>query len=161
MKKLFFLLMAFSLPLILPSCSSEEPNPEPFRTRAVGDSLPWYGNYDEAYDSFWELMDSDEIQGDYLSTTQWLPKKIKDQFITALDEGGASTNDPEYPWESTSFVMKEVLEWGGEEGRTPTKIRYTLWALQIDNRNGREYYRYFIPESSLSYYTVEIDPYAK
>lgn len=119
----------------------------------------WFNEYDAAYDGFWEYVDDINASADLLSRTNWLPKKIKDQFIDAIEIGGV-TRDPEYPWEDTAYVVKQILDRGGDSGNTPTKIRYTLWAVQMSySDNGGAKFRYFIPETEQSIYEVNIDPY--
>ncbi len=157
MKKII-VAITFLFPFFFSSCSSEEPTIESqeFRTRSVD---YWFYDYDGAYDGFWEYVDEIDASAELLSRTNWLPQKIKDQFIDAIDIGGV-TQDPMYPWEETAYVVKEVLERGGESGNTPTKICYTLWAVQIlYSDNGTPKFRYFIPETEQSIYEVNIDPY--
>lgn len=156
MKKILYFLIVFSIPSIFYSCSNEELSPDSFCTRSVES---WFPQYDAAYDGFWETILDNDADAELLNTTNWLPRKIKEQFIGALWEGGSTVNNPEYPWEKTAYVVKEVLSWGGDEGKKPTKIRYTLWALEIGIVNGKEMFRYIVPETMKSYYTVEFDPY--
>ena len=157
MKKLLFLIAAAMI-AFLPSCSNEEPTPEPtsFRTRA---DLPWYGTYDQAWDSFWEMIsENDNMSAQYLSRTTWLPKKIYDQFVDAILTGGASS-DPELSWENTAFVVREVLEYADIDNKqVPIKICYSVWCVQEGKVNGTINYRYATPDSNYIY-IVEIDPY--
>ncbi|MDE7438424.1 MAG: hypothetical protein K2M93_08060 [Muribaculaceae bacterium] len=161
MKKLFFLLMAFSLPLIFSSCSSDEPvaNNE-FRTRSNND---WCNTYIEALDELMEggYAGDDEVSLVLLSSTdahKYLPDTAYDEFVK-LAKASNCNKYPEYIWEKTAYVAQEGSDWVIDNKGNylyPYTVRNVLYVLSIDEDGF--YFKYLQPYGANSEYIWNYDP---
>lgn len=164
MKKLLFLIAAAMIAL-LPSCSNEEPAPEPtsFLTRA---ELTWYNSYIEALDDLMEgsYAGDDDIYFALLNSNdakKYLTTQAYESFVKSASsqESDWSGSGYGYGWEQTAYVVQITYDWVyDDKGKKlyPMRVENLLYVLY---RGGKNYmqFAYGLAEG-VHEYTWHYDP---